>query len=191
MDKYRSRKFCILLYMDNDEHRNVLELIRNNYEYALIKHDKDIDEKTGELKKTHIHVVLSLENAKWNTALSTTLNLDVRFIQKCRNEENALNYLIHLNDDNKHQYDINEIEATNYLKSKLENQFFNNDKNEHEKILELINYIKSNKYISITEFSDYCAVCGRWDVFRRSALIFMRIIEEHNYIYIDKNQQKD
>ena len=179
--KYRSRKFCILLYLDNKEHLESLEYIKNNFDYAYIIHDKDTD-KNGELKKEHIHLVLSCVNAKWNTALSDEINLSLNFIQQCRNFEKALEYLIHYADDSKYQYDINEVQGN--LKSKLIKQLNNSDKDENDKVKDLINYINNNnKPISVTEFSAYCASQGMWDVFRRASFIFISLINEHNELF--------
>ena len=45
MEKYRSRKFCLLLYpLEDETHNKALEYIKLNYDYALIVHDKDKNE---------------------------------------------------------------------------------------------------------------------------------------------------
>ena len=65
MEKFRSRKFCLLLYPNEDKtHKKALEYIKLNYDYALIVHDKDTNEN-NEIKKAHTHVVVSFSNAKW------------------------------------------------------------------------------------------------------------------------------
>ena len=143
MEKYRSRKHCLLLYpLEDESHKNAIDYIKNNYDYALIVHDKDYYTETGEIKKSHTHIVLSFNNAKWNTAISEELGITSNYIQQCRNYENALDYLIHFNDDSKYQYSIDEVKGN--LKNKL-NKIINTDnKDENEKTIELIKYFNSN-----------------------------------------------
>ena len=186
MEKVRSRKFCLLLYpLEDESHKNAIEYIKKNYDYALIVHDKDFYSDTGEIKKSHTHVVISFNNAKWNTAVSEELGISINYIQKCRDFELALDYLIHLNDDSKHQYSIDEVKGN--LKQKLEKIIKNNNKDENEKANELITYIEN--YIGIlrvSEFAKYSSDIGMWDVFRRASIIYLKLIEEHNYPYKTK-----
>ena len=183
MEKYRSRKHCLLLYpLEDETHKKAIEYIKLNFDYALIVHDKDYFNDTGEIKKAHTHVVLSCDNAKWNTALATELGISSNYIQQCRNYENALNYLIHYNDDTKYQYNINEVKGN--LKQKLEKILNNDNKDENEKSIELVKYIENyNGVISISKFAIHTAEIGMWDVFRRASIIYLKLIEEHNYPY--------
>lgn len=179
MEKYRSKKFCILLYPQEDEtHKKALEYIRLNYDYASIEHNKDKNEE-GEIKKSHTHVVLSFTNAKWNTAVSEELGIAINYMERCRSLENALEYLIHFNDDTKEQYDIEEVQGN--LKSKLKQIMANDGKDENEKALELTEFINTypgplNEFI----FIQYVCSVGMWDVFRRGSYIFLRLIDKHN-----------
>lgn len=169
---------CLLLYLEDSSHKKALDYIKLNYDYAYIVHDKDYNEQ-GEIKKSHVHVVVSFKNAKWNTAFAEEINLSENYIQSIRNYENCLEYLIHYNDTDKYQYDIEEVSGT--LKQKLVKFLNNDEKDENEKTLELITYIQNYKgYLSITQFSYYCCSVGMWDVFRRAATIYLTIIQEHN-----------
>ncbi len=70
MEKYKSRKHCMLLYpLEDATHKKALDYIKLNYDYALIVHNQDLNDN-GEIKKAHTHVVLSFPNAKWNTAIA-------------------------------------------------------------------------------------------------------------------------
>ncbi len=184
METFKTRKFCILLYPDEDKtHHSALEFIKLNYDYAYIIHDKDKDEK-GNIKKSHTHVILSFTSAKYNTALAKELNISLNYIQRCRSLENALEYLIHFNEENKFQYDIENVHGT--LKQKLVREISKANKDENEKVFELIEYIENyNGYLYCTNFSKYCASVGMWDVYRRAGGIFNEIIKEHN-IYFSK-----
>lgn len=179
MEKFRSRKFCLLLYpLEDETHAKALEFIKLNYDYALIEHNKDVNDK-GELKKTHTHIVVSFPNAKWNTAVAEELGIPVNYMEKCRSFDNALEYLIHFNDDTKHQYSIDDVQGN--LKSKLKQIMENDGKDENMKALELITYIENHKgIIDEATFFKYACEIGMYDVARRSAYILLRIIDRHN-----------
>ena len=179
MEKFRSRKFCLLLYPNEDKtHKKALEYIKLNYDYALIVHDKDTNEN-NEIKKAHTHVVVSFSNAKWNTALAEELGITDNYIEKCRDLDKALEYLIHYNDDTKHQYDIELVRGN--LKSKLNQILLNDGKDENQKAYELMDYIENYEgYINEMEFFKHACEVGMYDVARRSAYILMRLIDRHN-----------
>lgn len=167
----------MLLYPDDKNHAKALKFIKNNYDHAMILHNKDL--KQGELKKEHYHIVLEFPSAKWNTALAKELNIAINYIQQCRNLENSLNYLIHYNEPEKFQYSLDDVSGN--LKKKLEKAIKNDGKDESDKVTELIQYIEEYKgYLTLTNFSKYCSSVGYWDVFRRSGVIFIKILEENN-----------
>ena len=108
-ENFRSRKLGLLLYPDDESHVKALEKIRA-YDYGLICHNRDVNKEDGEILKPHYHVVLSLKNAQWATAIAKELGITPNYIQQIRNEEAALAYLIHYNEDEeKQKYDVNEV----------------------------------------------------------------------------------
>lgn len=182
MKAYKSRRHCVLLYPEDEKHVKALEHIERYYKYAYIKHDKDANEETGELKKEHIHVVVEFQNAKYNTAVAKELEITENYIQECRNVENALEYLIHYNEEKKYQYDIAEVKGD--LKNKLIKYVRNDKRDEGEKTMELIEYIEAyDGQLTVTKVAKKSAELGLWDVFRRASAIYIRIIDEHNQSY--------
>lgn len=179
MEKFRSRKFCMLLYpLEDESHKKALDFIKLNYDYAMIEHNQDLNDQ-GEVKKTHVHVVVSFGNAKWNTALAEELGIKLNYMQKCRSLSNALEYLIHYNDEQKHQYSIDDVQGN--LKSQLKKILENDGKDENQKALELINYIDQHQgLIDESKFFKYACEIGMYDVARRSAYILIRMIDRHN-----------
>lgn len=185
MEKFRDRKFCLLLYPNEDStHKKAIDIIEKEYDYALITHDSDINEN-NKLKKEHTHIVLRFNNAIWNTALAKDLGITENYIEKCRNLDKALMYLIHFNDIDKFQYDFEQVKGT--LKGKLFRLLDNMNKDENEKSLELIYFIRNSGILSISDFSEYCATIGKWDIFRRSSIIYIEMIKEHNLALKNKN----
>lgn len=176
VSKYRSRRFGILLYPDCESHRYAIDHIVD-YSYAMILHDKDVNED-GEILKPHYHVVLLFKNAIWNTALAKELQIELNYIQQIRNEEAALQYLIHWNEPKKYQYAVDCVSGP--LRQRLI-QSLRKDLNENEKVKEMLVYLTTlEHHITIVEFSQYCSENGYWDVFRRASVIFLRVIDEHN-----------
>jgi len=185
MEKFRDRKFCLLLYPNEDTtHKKAIEIIKKNYDYALINHNKDKDENDT-YKKEHTHIVIRTSNAIWNTSLSKELGITENYIERCRDIKRSLLYLLHFYDLDKYQYNIDDIEGN--LKINLERYLSNEDKDENDKSLDLLEFIDNSGYITIKDFAQYCARFGKWDIFRRSSYIFIEIIKEHNYKLTNKN----
>lgn len=186
MNTFRSRRFCVLLYVDNEKHKQVIENIMNMYDYAIILHDKDYNEN-GEIKKPHYHAIIQTKNAVWNTALSLKIGIELNLIQNCRNLELALNYLIHFNDDSKYQYDINEVSGS--LKSKLEKQIINDGVSEDDKVLMFIEYLNNTNDFSLKSMVKFACDNGYYDVFRRSGIIFIKLLEEYRQTHYNDSQR--
>lgn len=189
VEKYRARVHMLLLYPDNDNHVEVLSKIMKSYDYAGITHDKDVwteedekknpEHKQGTLKKEHIHIVLRTPNATWNTAICKELGLEEKFCEQVKNVDRALQYLLHYNEPDKTQYQLEDVYGG--LRTKLAESIQKQEKSEGEKVVELIKYIReSDRIITITDFAEYCAKNGYWSEFRRSGAIFVKIIDENN-----------
>ena len=179
MEKFRSRRFCLLLYTSEDDtHIKALEYIKNNYEsYAYIIHDKDLN-NNGELKKAHTHIVLEFNNARWSSSLAEELGIAPNYLQNCKNFEKALDYLIHFNDDTKYQYDISEVKGN--LKKQLIKQMNSFNKDENEIVKEIIEMINNSDLIDVSTFVKIMCDWGYYSYFRRSLGLFLRLIDNHN-----------
>lgn len=121
----RSRTFACELYPEDNDHMQILEYIKKNFQYAIILHDKDkyekniIDEDTGELKnkegeikKAHYHVLISLKNARTDKSMLEELNQEgkLNFVHiETANFYAYARYLIHLGYPSKYQYSSNDI----------------------------------------------------------------------------------
>ena len=80
--------------------------IRN---YAYILHNQDVN-PDGTLKKSHYHIALKLNNAYELTTVGNWFGIDGNFVSACKGKwTDLLQYLIHSNAPEKHQYSINEV----------------------------------------------------------------------------------
>lgn len=185
-EKYRSRVHMLLLYPSDIAHVEALEKIKASYDYAYCLHDKDIAED-GSTKKAHWHVVLRFNQAVWSSAICKELGIEHNYIENVKRFDNALQYLIHYNDTDKAQYAVDEVFGN--LKQKLVESINKVEKSEGEKVVELIQFIRSYEgVLRVTEFAEYCALNSYWSEFRRSGAIFCKMIDEHNARYEEKNR---
>lgn len=181
-EKFRDRKFCLLLYpLEDETHKNAIDIVKRSYDYAMITHDSDLDEE-GNLKKSHTHLVIRFNNPVWNSALAKDLGIEINYIQKCRSLERSLLYLVHYNEPDKFQYDTRKVQGN--LKQKLLNYIKNSGKDESEKVLDLLDYI--DNYVGCLDEQDfvrYVATNGMYDIYRRSTVTFIRALQKHNEPY--------
>lgn len=184
----RSSNWCLVLYPQEDKtHELALKIIKKEYNYACIVHDNDLDSK-GEIKKSHTHVVLSFKSQRWRNSLALELGITPNYLERCRNLESSLKYLIHYNDQDKFQYDVNDVEGT--LKNKLLELLEYSDMSESDKFLELVNFIyRYPTHLTLHDFLQYVCSSSLFSVYRRSAMTFNQLIKEHNIELISKKQK--
>lgn len=100
-----------------DVDKRLLEYLLTDVDkYYHIIHDKDIADN-GELKTPHIHLLVELiTRQRKSTILNRVSNrcnipLNCISVDECRNISKSAQYLIHMNDKNKYQYDKKDIET--------------------------------------------------------------------------------
>lgn len=164
--EHKYRLFSIVLYEDTTSYNfeETLRLLKSMGQYAYIKHSPEKDEK-----KEHIHFVLRLVNQKKIERISELTGIPIQHIKRVKSERMMLRYLIHLDDQNKLQYDYhNVICSANYQRTfrkslndlETEEQIINNIyqfinniyKKEHSRsgiLFYLIQYVNSNCYETI------------------------------------------
>jgi len=81
----------------------------------LINHDKDFNEQ-GELAETHTHIYLEYTNPRKITTVANLLEVETNFIEIIRNKKGYLRYLTHMDEQDKHRYEANEV-YTNHNQS--------------------------------------------------------------------------
>lgn len=81
----------------------------------IINHDKDLNEQ-GELAETHTHIYLEYSNPRKITTVANLLEVETNFIEIIRNKKGYLRYLTHMDEQDKHRYEANEV-YTNHNQS--------------------------------------------------------------------------
>lgn len=185
LEKFESRKFRILLYPDDVTHCEALEYIEKHFEkYIYILHDKD-EEADGTLKKAHWHVIVEFPNSRYNTALAKQLGITKNYIRRCNWINYASAYLLHVNNEDKHLYDISECKGS--LVGKLKDLLNKGIKSECDKVIDIIEFIEElDCYCSYSVLIRYCCEVGVYDALRRGGTLIVRCLDEHNAKYIKK-----
>ncbi len=167
----------IILYTDNSNHIKLLNELTSKYNYAYIVHDKDTNDD-GSLKKEHIHLLIFFKNARWGTSILKEINIDnTNLIEFRENKSNAIQYLIHSNNLNKYQYNMEDIQSDIDISI-----YFNKYKDDETKDIAII-YDYIINYVGILNFTTlyyYCVSNNLWSSYRRNYLIIKDLVNEHN-----------
>lgn len=182
--KILSEKYMINLYPENEEHMKALEYIKWNMNYAYILHDKDITDD-GEIKKEHIHVVVKFDNARELKALASELNIEPNMIKFMNSIKYSIRYLTHKDQKNKAQYNFEQIK-TNMVDIK---KYFKEESTEVEDMKKILEFIFSiDRYLYLCEVLEYVLSENIYATYRRSGTQIIKIIEEHNRMFLEKRE---
>ena len=196
---FRSRNIQVCLYPDNENHMKALEdLQKQESNFAYILHDKDTwttedekknpEHKAGELKKAHYHVILKYKNAVFASALSKKYNLESHLIDPVNEPDNYLMYLIHYNAPDKYQYSVDDVKGP--LKARLNDLVESREKSEGEKVVEILDFIDSQKYLRIKDLVRWSCENGYYSELRRGASLLTTCVYEHNEEYKHKEENR-
>lgn len=200
MESWRDRKFRLLLYPDDETHQKaIIELEQAGYKYAAILHENDEwsnddpdlgEHEAGTLKKPHWHVVVKFQNAIWSSALAKKLGIKENYIRDCKNLDGSLLYLVHENQPDKYQYDIEEVFGD--LKPALAKLLADDD--EGSRVLNIVHIIDSCPgRCTYREILIKACNAGLYGEFRRLGSGVKWLIDEHNDDYAISNisQQRE
>ena len=190
----RSRLFRVLLYPDNPKHMlAIIQLQTPEFPAVGIKHDKDVydedteEHKAGEIEKEHYHFVLRFTNARYLSALAKTLGIEERFIQTARSYKGSVQYLVHMNDPEKYQYDTSEL--VGYDKQRAMKELL--DIPEDTKVCEIIDFIDGYKdVLNVSTLFHWCYQNGVYGALRRSGWICKEALFDHNARIIGMRENK-
>lgn len=178
----RKRSFMIILYNDTEENKRKLDkcielCIFSGFKYAFIIHDKDINDDKS-IKKEHIHLLITLPNAKTRTALSKMINIDENYIQPVTDKSTMIRYLIHLDNPEKTPYNREKIftNMQNIVNTAIE--FGNNETEEVFQASILIDFINSDDCKSFKELMKFAIDNNVYSTLRRGATLYTILLKE-------------
>lgn len=177
MKEKRLRNIEVILYTGEKVEELINTCQDKGINYAIIYHNQDTFDD-GTKKECHYHCQLYTEDAKTISAWSKIISIEENYIQEIKSKKKAIQYLIHLNNKEKYQYNKDDII------SNFDIDIYFKDKNEGLQIKEIIEYIESVKFtITNKEIIDYILSNNLWGVYRRSYSIIKDLVIEHNTIY--------
>ncbi len=166
IEEKRYRNFMLLLYPEDDYFKDVLQDIKSSFKnYAYIKHMPEEDEK-----KEHVHLILSLDNPRSELSLSKRLEVPKRLVRRIKSLRGSCRYLVHKDNEDKFQYNLDQVIVSNSFKSKYFKSF--DDLLSDEEILDNI-YTFIDSYPDLDsihlemELTKYVCSNGFDSVFRR------------------------
>lgn len=114
MNNISARSWGFILPAEWPNVDEILKLARElSVKHYYILHDSDVDVETGELKKAHYHVIMSFKTPRKLKTISNYFSAYEQFkpnsFERIRNISGAKRYLIHLDDGDKHRYDVSEV----------------------------------------------------------------------------------
>lgn len=178
MENKKYRNYEIILYPENQEHIDVLYKVKKDFKYAYILHNKDRKDD-GELKKEHWHVQVFLDNQKTLSAFSKQIGLqdNMQLIQIIKDKKKAIRYLVHVDNDEKESYDVEDI-ITNI---DIASYFSNLISDESVDIDNMFSFIDEYKgYLSYRTFFRFVRDSNIWSNYRRNQFAINKLIDEHN-----------
>ena len=193
-DNFYIRNFRIEVYEDWENFNQVQEFINKNYlQFIGIRHDKDVwtlqqysekkeycDERgivAGQLKKPHWHYVIKFNNPRYRFTIAKELGINERFVLPCNNYRKAVEYLIHLNEDDKIEYSVDNCIGSLVLDLK---KFIQGRIYEEDKSNEIIDLIIDHKSWLLPDLMKEINKRGLYSTFRQGWSIYKVILEEHN-----------
>lgn len=168
--KIQDVKFFIVVYNEPTIEQLLMCGVQ---EYALIKHDNDINDN-GEIKKTHYHIFFKTRTRKTKRAIAKVFNINENqvelLIQFASNEVSCIRYLIHADDLDKYQYDIKNI------KSNIELQpYFDLKLSDLEFVKTIINDIANDIIKNFKEIVIFAISANKLELVMKRAYFFKQL----------------
>ena len=175
---FRDRKFEFVLYPDDETHVKALDIIKQSYQYVYILHDKDLN-ADGELKKPHWHVLIKgFNSAVWSSSICEQLGIGENCIEKVRNFQSALRYLIHKDDLDKAQYSVDDVQGN--LKAEFE-KAVGEGMTEEKAISIIFDFLESSdEQISYRDMFKFVLDNGLYGYYRQSYGVIKDLLYQHN-----------
>lgn len=202
--KSKSRLLCLLLYPDeNPAHKEALECLFKYYNVLAINHNQDVylydefdDEgntkhSAGELKKSHYHIMIQFQNARYISGVAKELDIEEHLIQKCSSFESYVLYMIHRDEPLKHQYEFKDLKG-----SLIDRAFrvLEVPETNEEKFFNIQNWIISHPNAQYKDLGEYVSTYGYFSFFMRYQSYFKEVFYErkcsNKYDYVERSKKR-
>ena len=201
----KSRTYGIILYPDstNYDYESIISFALSSYKECMwILHDKDIyqynvtDSETGEIihlagdaKKPHIHLLFKLDNPRSINSIAKELSIPENMVEHIKKWKASVRYLIHMDDEDKYQYDKKLIKSNCPI-----SKYLRDEREECVIFGEIVNFIRDNTVTNPFVLAEYISKHpDAFTVFRRSSawfsscLAYNRDIVKGHASYVNKS----
>lgn len=192
MKDKRSNKWAFLIYEESTPN-NYFEILEAIHVPFILSpwHDKDINKKTGELKKSHKHGALFFDSLKSYTQVSELLTEKINspaHIEIVMSPKGMYNYFTHAENPDKTPYNLEDIECG----SGFELDKFLIEQNSSEFLNEVIDIIEEKDF---TEFEDLVRYARKNHSLLLSLIIdktyfFSKFLDSRRYNPITKRRKR-
>lgn len=93
----------------------ILSDYKGQIEMHYILHDKDFNEETGEPKEPHFHILLQSRVPYRISTIANIFEVEPNMVEIVRNYDSMLRYLIHADNKDKAQYEINQVKTNSNI----------------------------------------------------------------------------
>lgn len=189
----RSNKWTFLLYQDSSPENYIDILEEMMIPYILSPwHDKDIDKKTNEIKKTHKHGALFFESLKSYSQVSALLTEKLNtpaHIEMVHSPTGMLNYFTHATNPEKTAYNTEDIE---YGAGFDINKFLT-DQNSDKAVADIIDIIEGNNFKEFRDLVEYLKINNNayLNIVANKTYFFSKYLDSRRYDSIAKETIPD
>lgn len=196
----QGRAFQCIIYPDSEEYQYQLLLNRlesfwdkalyilhdcDSYteseveEWKIKNNSEDCPFGVGELKKPHFHVIGYREAPLILGCAATKFGIPSNYVQKCKSFKAAVRYLIHKDQPDKFQYDVEKIRLIKIDEREL-SKLMKVDVDVMDKGKKLFEYIVTHDYVTLTQLTKFSFENDCYDELRRGQHLYTSLIVERN-----------
>lgn len=186
----KSRSFELLIYVD-DILEKAIEIVKNNESITkcyYIKHNKDKNQKGEEIKE-HYHFLIRYKNNVRLSVISTLYDfIPKNHIEMKNNWKASVQYLIHLNNSDKHLYNLNEIVIIKGSMNDLITELAKDKLKNSEVFEKAKKMIITNELTTFSEVREWFKENGKEQVFFDKLISIERLIKG---VVLTKEENKE
>lgn len=150
----------------------------SDYDKYLVDHNGEEPEwKIGDLKKPHYHFIGYSSSPVMLGRAATKFGIPSQYVQIVHNKNDAIQYLVHLNNPDKFQYSIDEV-ITNDEKIQA---ILTRVPSTEEKASILTDFIFSPDCFSMESLVKFAIASHCWDELRRGQHIYTQLLREKRF----------
>lgn len=155
----------------------------SEFEEWKIKHpEEDCPFKSGDLKKAHYHVIGFRESPLILGLAAQKFGVSSNHVQKVKNVKSAVRYLIHKDNPDKHQYDVDKIHLVKVDEKEL-SKYLRLDVDMMYKGKSLFDFIQTHERVTLTQLTTFAFENECYDELRRGQHLYTALLIERNGRY--------